>query len=252
MAKGVSIAMSVKDNFSTSVSTMRNSMKRFDKDAEETAKTLEKLYQEQERNATIIAKAQTKMDGASVTLKKMREEYKRSSDDLNRTNLEKAYTEYNRLQNEIKEAGQAARETQKKIRDLQDQESKADNRAMGAKESLKALSTAGIFKMAGDSISGAVNKGISSAFGTEQGAMISSALSGALSGAAMGSIAGTIGTAIGGAVGLASGIIEGGTQAFENRDSAFKSYYQDQYQRLMENRKSMLEMCIRDRSARTW
>jgi len=64
--------------------------------------------------------------------------------------------------------------------------------------------------------------------------VLSSTLSGVGSGVAAGALLGSVipgfGTAVGALVGGAAGLIKGGTQIFEAKDDAFKSYYQSLYE----------------------
>ena len=83
--------------------------------------------------------------------------------------------------------------------------------------------------MAGDVALDFGNLVVGSTFGSEVGGVVSSGISGALSGAAMGSLLGPVGTAVGAAIGGGLGLLQGGSQAAQGRDDAFKQYYSDLY-----------------------
>ena len=84
--------------------------------------------------------------------------------------------------------------------------------------------------MVGDAVTDIANTFVSSAYGSTGSTLFSSALSGATSGAAIGTaIAPGVGTAVGALAGGAIGLIQGGTQVYEQKDEAFKSYVQEFY-----------------------
>lgn len=83
--------------------------------------------------------------------------------------------------------------------------------------------------MAGDAASQWANTFVSSTAGSAVGSLFSGALSGVASGAAIGSIVPGIGTAAGAVIGGGLGLLTSGSQVFEQRDDAFKSYVQEAY-----------------------
>lgn len=92
------------------------------------------------------------------------------------------------------------------------------------------VGTAGLFKMAGDSLSQFAGAALESAIGKPMADLASGIASGAASGAAIGSIVPGIGTALGAAAGAGIGAINGATQIFTERDDAFKDYYRGLYE----------------------
>lgn len=226
-----SIVFSVTDNLSQSIVGMRNSLTPLRKDV---------TSLQQELNTLDATRIQLK----NVDMRKVRDELSRtrkamedlgdSATEAERTaakaDFDEAVRNYANVERQLSLVGKQARETEKDILNLTDGISRADNRAglSGGSGSgvLSALGKAGLGKMAGDAALEITNTLIGSAFGDAAGSVVSSGLSGAISGAAMGSLAGPVGTAVGAALGGAIGLLQGGTQAFQGQDEAFKSYYQ--------------------------
>lgn len=239
MAAEASLAMSVRDNLSAAMVSMRNSTTAFRRDASELGAELDRLSNRRltlrldvDRATAEARQARQAMrdlarEGASAAEQAAAEEAWRRAE----LNLQSVREEYNLV-------GRQIRETTRDFENASDAIRRAENRAGsgggggsgGESSLLSALSNAGLLDMVGDSVGQVANAVVGSMFGSEAGSLISGALSGALSGAAMGSLAGPVGTAIGAAVGGASGLISSGTQAFQARDEAFKGYYQDLYQ----------------------
>lgn len=240
MPAEASLAMSVRDNLSAAIVSMRNSMTAFRRDTTELGAELDRLSSRRLTlrldldQATAAAKQARQVmrdlarEGASAAEQAAAEEEWRRAE----LHLQSVREEYNLV-------GRQVRETTRDFENASDAIRRAENRAgnrgspggAGDTESLlSALSKSGLMNMAGDAMGQLANATIGSMFGSEAGSLISGALSGAMSGAAMGSLAGPVGTAIGAAIGGASGLITSGTQAFQARDEAFKGYYQDLYQ----------------------
>ena len=240
MPAEASLAMSVRDNLSAAIVSMRNSMTAFRRDTTELGAELDRLSSRRLTlrldldQATAAAKQARQVmrdlarEGASAAEQAAAEEEWRRAE----LHLQSVREEYNLV-------GRQVRETTRDFENASDAIRRAENRAgnrgspggAGDTESLlSALSKSGLMNMAGDAMGQLANATIGSMFGSEAGSLISGALSGAMSGAAMGSLAGPVGSAIGAAIGGASGLITSGTQAFQARDEAFKGYYQDLYQ----------------------
>lgn len=245
MARDISIAYTVRDSYTQSVNTMRNANQRFNKDLEETGRQLQDFEKREKALGDGLVKSQVKLLENSKALKTAKIAHEEFNNELSRTNLEKAQSEYNKTKQEIKDWGDAIRDTRKEIKGLEEDQMRASNRAGGSDGGIggmaSALAKAGLGKMLGDSISGAVNVGIGSAFGDNVGSAISTTLSGALTGAAMGSIIPGIGTAVGAAVGAAAGGISAAAQYFGKQDDAFKSSVQEQVDNQLQNQAASLE-----------
>ncbi|MEG0780201.1 MAG: tape measure protein, partial [Oscillospiraceae bacterium] len=103
---------------------------------------------------------------------------------------------------------------------------------------LSGLGQSGLIQILGSSLAGAANVAAESALGQVPAAIFSNLLSGVTSGAAMGALSGH--PLLGGAIGGAAGLITGGTQIYGQRDDAFQSYVQENFDTQLSERESML------------
>lgn len=235
MAADASIAMSVKDNLSAAILSMRNSMTAYRKDAEELGNELDRLSAQKTTVKVDLDKAVADVKAARAAYAALGKEgadaarLAAAEDDWRKAemNLESIRSAYNTVSRQVKE-------TTRSFEDASGAISKIENRAGSGGGSggglLSALGGAGLTDMTGNALGEAANTLIGSMYGSETGGLISGALSGAMSGAAMGSLAGPVGTAIGAAVGGASGLLTSGMAVYQKQDEAFKAYYQDLYQ----------------------
>ena len=243
MGIDASIAMSVQDNLSAAVVTMKNSMTAFRDDV----KGLEKELYFLNNSKTNI---RVDMDAAMVQLKNAKKAFRELGDEATEAERKAAEADWRQAEQNLENIRQqydlVSRQVRQTTRDFEaasGMASRMENRAgTGSTGVLAALGKAGILNMAGDAAGQWANTLVSSSFGSEVGGLFGGALGGAVQGAAMGSLAGPVGTAVGAAVGGGIGLLTGGTQAFEARDDAFKSYYggvfDTQYQAVQENQAS--------------
>lgn len=246
MGIDASIAMSVQDNLSAAVVTMKNSMTAFRNDVKELEKELYFLN----NSKTNI---RVDMDAAMVQLKNAKKAFRELGDEATEAERKAAEADWRQAEQNLENIRQqydlVSRQVRQTTRDMETASgaiSRAENRAGGGSGQntrvLAALGKAGILNMAGDAAGQWANTLVSSSFGSEVGGLFGGALGGAVQGAAMGSLAGPVGTAVGAAVGGGIGLLTGGAQAFEARDDAFKSYYggvfDTQYQAVQENQAS--------------
>ena len=229
-----SIAFSVTDNLSQSVTRMRNSFDGFEQDVEGLQKQLDILQRTKVQLKNIdLKQAKSQVDEMRRALEELGDTATETERQTAQANFDAAVQNYNNVANQLDLVSRRARQTQKDLLNTTDAISKADNRASSVSSGgsmLAALGRAGLLSMAGDVALDAGNLLIGSAFGSETGGALSSGISGALSGAAMGSLGGPIAAAIGAAVGGGLGLIQGGVQAASSRDEAFKSYYSGLYE----------------------
>lgn len=243
MGIDASIAMSVQDNLSAAVVTMKNSMTAFRNDVKELEKELYFLN----NSKTNI---RVDMDAAMVQLKNAKKAFRELGDEATEAERKAAEADWRQAEQNLENIRQqydlVSRQVRQTTRDFEaasGMASRMENRAgTGSTGVLAALGKAGILNMAGDAAGQWANTLVSSSFGSEVGGLFGGALGGAVQGAAMGSLAGPVGTAVGAAVGGGIGLLTGGAQAFEARDDAFKSYYggvfDTQYQAVQENQAS--------------
>lgn len=243
MGIDASIAMSVQDNLSAAVVTMKNSMTAFRNDVEELRKELDFLN----NSKTNI---RVDMNAAMIEVKNAKKAFQELGDSATEAERKAAEADWRQAEQNLENIRQqydlVSRQVRQTTRDFETASgmaSRMENRAgTGSTGVLAALGKAGILNMAGDAAGQWANTLVSSSFGSEVGGLFGGALGGAVQGAAMGSLAGPVGTAVGAAVGGGIGLLTGGAQAFEARDDAFKSYYggvfDTQYQAVQENQAS--------------
>lgn len=230
MGIDASIAMSVQDNLSAAVVTMKNSMTAFRNDVKELEKELYFLN----NSKTNI---RVDMDAAMVQLKNAKKAFRELGDEATEAERKAAEADWRQAEQNLENIRQqydlVSRQVRQTTRDFEaasGMASRMENRAgTGSTGVLAALGKAGILNMAGDAAGQWANTLVGSAMGSEVGGLFGGALGGAVQGAAMGSLAGPIGTAVGAAVGGGIGLLTGGAQAFASRDEAFKSYYTGVY-----------------------
>lgn len=244
MAKSTdaSIAFSVTDNLSASVVKMKNTLNEFRDDAEGLQKQLDILNNTRMQLKNVDLKnARQQVEQTSRALRELGDSATEADREAARADFDQAIQNYSNLEEQLKLVSARARQTQRDYLDATDAISKADNRAASvgggtaasggsARAVLSALGKAGLLDMAGDVALDVGNLVVGSAFGSELGGVASSGVSGALSGAAMGSLGGPVTAAIGAAIGGGLGLLQGGSQAAQARDDAFKQYYSDLYE----------------------
>lgn len=233
-----SIAFSVTDNLSASVVKMKNALGGFRDDAEGLQKQLDILQNTRMQLKNIDLKnAKNQVDQMRRALEDLGDTATEADRAAARADFDQAVQNYSNVENQLKLVSRQANATWRDLENATDAISKTENRAAsvsggGSKSAggiLSALGTAGLLNMAGDVALDVGNLLVGSGFGSETGSLVSSGVSGALSGAAMGSLGGPVAAAIGAAIGGGLGLLQGGTQAAQARDEAFKQYYIDQY-----------------------
>lgn len=235
MALDTSIAVSIKDNFSSGIVKMKKNLTDFEKQIADTGTKIDQLNRRKASISVDVQKAKKELQEARKAFDETDESAKRLSD---------AEYNYSNLTAELKSITSEANAANKALNNLRDQQAKAENRASGgtiaggyagassAGETsiLSRLGQAGATQMVGEVVSQIAGAYISSAFDSETANVLNSALSYGASGAAIGTaIAPGIGTAIGAAGGAILGGISGAVGNFEDQDAYFKSLVQDRY-----------------------
>lgn len=215
-------------------------------DASRALKTAQREYQNLAKEAE---RAQDAMDNAATPAE--RDSAAQRLTELNtalgqsQTRVQSAQMQYNQLRDNLGAVSRQAQRTQRDIENLsrgeenrsrlnqqqqqnQDQDPAQPSRWQTLQQGFNRLAEAGAVQMVGDAVTDIANTFVSSAYGSTGSTLFSSALSGATSGAAIGTaIAPGVGTAVGALAGGAIGLIQGGTQVYEQKDEAFKSYVQE-------------------------
>lgn len=234
MPTDASIAMSVKDNLSSAIVGMKNSMTNFRSDVTALQGELDRL------NATRV-QMRVDLTGAKREAQQAQKVFEELGDSATEAERQAAEADWKKAEENLENirqqydlVGRQVRQTTRDMEAATGAISKADNRAGsagGGKGILSALGQAGAWSMLGDVASQWAGTLVGSTFGSDAGSLFSSALGGAGSGAAIGSmIAPGIGTAIGAALGGLVGLVGGGAQIYEQQDDAFKEYYQQLYE----------------------
>ena len=237
----VSIEISARDNFSDAITTMRNANNGFNKDLTGTMEKLDGL------NKT---KYQLKVDTdkAKGALKEAEKQFQRTGDAADKMARDTAAANFDNAKRNLNLVSQSARQAEKDILSMTGAVEKSDNRAStvktketGASGLFSRLAGAGLTKMVGDSLTGVAQTYISSAFNNETGTAVSSVLGGITSGAAIGSVIPGVGTAIGAVAGAATGAVTAATKTFADKDGAFKSVVQNEYNTIKSAEASSLQ-----------
>lgn len=226
-----SVAFSVTDNLSQSIVGMKNSVNSFKQDVTGLQQQLDKLDSTRFQLKNFDLKdARQELDRTKKALQELGDTATEADREAARADFERANQNYENVRRQLNLVSKQARQTERDLLDATDAISKADNRAGSASGGvLSALGKAGLMDMAGDVALDFGNLVVGSTFGSEVGGVVSSGISGALSGAAMGSLLGPVVTAVGAAIGGGLGLLQGGSQAAQGRDDAFKQYYSDLY-----------------------
>lgn len=254
----VSIALSAKDNYTTTLKKIADATRTGVKSIESLQQSLDTL------NKTRVS-VQLNMTKVKNELREAKKRFEETGDAADELAMKDKQFELNNLASQLKAVNANATEAEKSMRTLAGTNSKIANRQSAAGGSStkagssgsmlgtvgSALATAGFGDMLSNSLSGAAGAFFGSYYGTTDGAAIESFLGSAISGATMGATVGSmiggpglgtaIGAAAGGLIGAVSGGIEAATQKFESRDEAFKSYVQDQYNAVQERQAADLE-----------
>ena len=237
MADSISIVMKMNDDISGKLKSIASTSKGVSKEFEtlqNRADALGKRYadfnQQAAKTAAEALDVKRSMDEAAKA-------FKETGDEADRVRFQQLREEYQALTDSAKTYSDEAKKTQKAMRETYDQVRKLDDGSSGSGSSrgmtgsslLGTLGKAGLLNMAGDAASQWANTFVSSTAGSAVGSLFSGALSGVASGAAIGSIVPGIGTAAGAVIGGGLGLRTSGSQVFEQRDDAFKSYVQEAY-----------------------
>lgn len=228
-------------------------------DASRALKTAQREYQNLAKEAQ---RAQDAMDNAATP--EERNTAAQRLTELNtalgqsQTRVQSAQMQYNQLRDNLGAVSRQAQRTQRDIENLsrgeenrnrlnqqqqqdQDQDPAQPSRWQTLQQGFNRLAEAGAVQMVGDAVTDIANTFVSSAYGSTGSTLFSSALSGATSGAAIGTaIAPGVGTAVGALAGGVIGLAQGGTQVFEQKDEAFKSYVQESTENALAKQEEML------------
>jgi len=229
-----SILITAQDRYSDAVSKMASITKSFSKDADEMQTILNRLSGQK-------TTLQFDAEKARQELKTLEKQFLATGSAQDKLAMEAAGQKYENIRRNLALVTKGASEAERQMQKTGEAFRKAGNQpGVGFSSIVSTVATAGALQLLGNASLGATNTLIGSAAGSEAGGMISSAISSAISGAAIGSIIPGIGTAVGAAIGAGAGLITGGAAVYGKQDDVFKSYVQDAYNRVTEERASSL------------
>ncbi len=242
MANNVSIVMTLQTDIDAKLKTIASTSQGCSKAMEELSRKGQQLGDRYRDLTRRSAEASSKALEVKRAMDEAAKAFKKSGDEADRLTFERLREEYNDLTVSAKGYADEAKNTVKEIRALSDEVRKMDGAGGGQNVSggfsagvsdgniIQKVGTAGLFKMAGDSLSQFAGAALESAVGKPMADLASGMAAGAASGAAIGSIVPGIGTALGAAAGAGIGAINGATQIFTERDDSFKDYYRGLYE----------------------
>lgn len=230
-----SIAVSLKDLYTSGVKSMTDRTKAFSKEADTMISRLRDLGTKQDELVRKQSKLKTSLEDARKELNQAQKAYKANSDEINRTNLERATEQFETLQEQLRSFRDESSRVRREASQLQSDLSKMDNRAGASGGAsggsiLGTLGKAGLTSMAGNIAAQWADTLISSTAGSDIGGLFSGALSGAATGAAIGSVIPGLGTVAGAAIGGGLGLLQGASQVYENQDAAYREWYSGLYE----------------------
>lgn len=245
MARDISLAISVRDNFSTAITTMKNANNSFKKDVTELQNKLDLLNKNK-----ITLKVET--EKANAALREAKKAFKELGDTAGEEHvkeLQKANDAYEQARRNLNLVSTQARNTEKDIINLTGAISKAETRAGaggpgGSGGLLSTLGEAGMYKFLGGAAANIAGGLAASAFGMEGSTMFSNILSNATSGAAIGSLVPGLGSAVGTAIGAGVGLVNAVVDIEKNKDEAFKNVVKTRFEEAMQSQMETQERGI--------
>ena len=235
MPTDASIAMSVKDNLSSAIVGMKNSMTNFRSDVKSLQGELDRLNATRVNMRVDLSSAKREAQQAQKAFEELGDSATEAERQAAEADWKKAEENLENIRQQYDLVSRQVRQTTRDMEAASGALSKADNRAGSAGGVLSALGQAGLISMAGDAAGQWADALVGSAFGSNAGTMFSSGLSGAVQGAALGSLLGLPGTVAGAVIGGGIGLITGGSQIYQERDEAFKAYVQEATQGQLED-----------------
>ena len=244
--EGISLYVTIQDSASSVLTSLGDKTKALDKETQSLAQAQEGLKRANEPLLRQQAELRAALDKLKSETKDAKKAWEQYGDELHEGIYTNLLEEQAELQEQLRNVNDQVKANQKTFREYQE-----DIRKGGISESggtlggelsgsiLTAIVGGQIGQMLSSSLGGAAQTLLTSAIGTPTANLASDAISSAIQGAALGTaIAPGIGTAIGAGAGALSGIISGGTQIYQQRDEAFKDYYNDLYEAALTARES--------------
>lgn len=232
----VSIAISAKDNFSSTLKKIANETRIGSKSIENLQESLNKL------NSTKV-NVQTNLDKVKDELKEAKKNFLEFGDAASAAAYKTKQEEFNNLSASLRAVNSEAKSAERSLQDLSGTNSKIMNRAGDSSDAISMLGSlagAGLGRMVGSSLQTAANTYLSAQFGSERGGMYSTMLGSTIEGASIGSMAGPVGTAVGAGVGFIAGGITADAEVTESRNDAFRTYVQEHVEGALQEQQETL------------
>ena len=244
--EGISLYFTIQDNASSVLTSLGDKTKALDKETQSLAQAQEGLKRANEPLLRQQAELRTALDKLKSETKDAKKAWEQYGDELHEGIYTNLLEEQAELQEQLRNVNDQVKANQKTFREYQEDIRKGgiseSGGTLGGESSgsiLTAIVGGQIGQMLSGSLGGAAQTLLTSAIGTPTANLASDAISSAIQGAMIGTaIAPGIGTAIGAGAGALSGIISGGTQIYQQRDEAFKDYYNDLYEAALTARES--------------
>lgn len=237
MADSISIVMTMTDDISGGLKSISSASKGVNKEYEELKRQAQQLGQRYAELNKRSAETASRALSVKKQMDEARKAFKSTGEEADRVRFASLKAEYDGLTIASKGYSTAAKETVKDMNSIADTVRKMQSGSSGGFFSSlftgglgNGLAQSGVIKDLGNSISGAIGAGVTSAIGQPKAEEWSSIFSGAISGISAGAIAGLPGMVAGGIFGTAAGIINAKTKTFEKEDAAFKDYYKGLYE----------------------
>ena len=241
MADSISIVMEMNDDISAKLKSIASTSKGVSKEFEVLQNRAEALGKRYDHFNQRAAETSAKALGVKRSMDEAAKAFKETGDEAQRVSFKKLKAEYDSLNAASKTYTNSAEQTRRAMRDTYDQFRKLEdsggavsdtgggflNRIFGSDLGGK-LSQAGIAMMLGNVVASGADIFSESIFGQPTATLSSSIISGITSGAAAGAMAGI--PVIGAVAGGISGVASGALQIYQQKDEAFKDYYQGLYE----------------------
>ncbi len=185
------------------------------------------------------ASAKAEAEKLKLEMSAMTKAARASGQELDAVKFESLQEEYRKLTDSAKGYADAAKDTLKEMRLIEEEVRIMESSESGTggflsklfgKDIGGKLAQSGLYQMIGDSASNVIGTLAESALGQPLATWGSSIASGAASGAAAGALLGPWGALGGAGVGALTGLINGGTQIYAEQDESFKDYYRGLYE----------------------
>lgn len=238
MADSISIVMKMNDDITGKLKSIASTSKGVSKEFEVLENRTEALGKRYAYFNQLSAEASAKGLEVKRALDEASKSFKKTGEEADKVRFQRLREEYEALKASAKSYSEEAENARKDMRETYDTARKLGgsggagsggflNRIFGSDLGGK-LSQAGISMMLGNVVASGADIFSESIFGQPTATLSSSIISGITSGAAAGAMAGI--PVIGAVAGGISGVASGALQIYQQKDEAFKDYYQGLYE----------------------